>query len=385
MIRIIIFLFIVLFIYSCTQNNDNIITKHKSSVLIKNKTSIDYAKGFDIEYFNNYKLITVYNPWDSNAVYWQYYIYKDSTEINNVKAGKVFNIKSKLEKTIALSGAQIAFLDKLNLLNKISAVSDSKYIFNRNILNKVKNERVEEVGDVMNLNYEKIIFMSPDIVFATGWDKFNNSLDKISKLNIPIAYVIEWQENTPLARAEWIKFIAAFYDKEELADSVFNSIVDNYNDLKNKAKTIKDKPTILHGNMQGDSWYVPGGKSYVANIYKDAGLNYLWSNNTSKGSVPFSFEDVYLRGLNADFWFTNEAFTSNNNFIVTDERYRLFSAYKNNKIFANTVRITKFGGNDYWESGVINPDIILRDIISLVHPNLIDDGGFYYKQLMVEE
>ena len=385
MIRTIIFLFTIILISSCTLNNETKNDNVENEIPLKSKISIDYAKGFNIEYFDNYKLITVYNPWNNNNIYWQYYIYKDSTEIKNAKNKNVFNLKSSLNSTIALSGTQIAFFDKINLLNKISAVSDSKYIYNKEILKKVKAGSVTEVGDVMNLNYEKIIFQSPDIIFATGWDKFNNSLDKISELGIPVAYVIEWQENTPLARAEWIKFIAAFYNKEELADSIFSSIVENYNGLKSKTQNIENKPTILHGSLQGDSWYVPGGNSYVANIYKDAGVNYLWHKNTSTGSIPLSFEDIFIKGSEADFWFTNEISTSNNLFVVTDERYKLFSAYKNNKIYANTNRITEFGGNDYWESGVINPDKILEDIISIIHPSLIENNdGVYYKQLNVE-
>ena len=377
--QIITILTLVIALQACNSgidktNNDSILT---DTVIVKSM-QLKYAKGFSVDYYKTYKKVTVYNPWKDNSVYWQYFIVDDSTMLKPNKNGEFYILSNTLNNALQLSGTQISMFAVIGELCNVKAIGESKYLFNKKILQNIKNGSVIELGNEQNLNTEKLITEGINVVFTTGWDKVGDNFKKLTNLGIPIIYSLDWQEQSPLARAEWIKFIACFYNKEERAEKYFNNIEKKYTELKAKAQVLKNKPTVFNGNSISGTWYVAGSESYLVQLFNDANAEYIFNDNSSKGSVPLSFETVYSQAQNADFWIAS----GNDDFTGTDERYKMFKAYKNKNIYLNNNKVNQTGGNDYWESGVIHPELQLQDFINIFYPNLLKDSSLvYYKKM----
>ena len=196
-----------------------------------------------------------------------------------------------------------------------------------------------------------------------------------------IIYNIEWQEPTLLGRAEWIKFIGAFFDKEALADSIYTEIEQRYNDSKMKALVLSYAPSIFSGQDYRGTWSLPGGKSYTAQLFRDAGASYKYSQDSTSTSIPSNIEEVLVNFNQADIWIGAQA-SSLEELGKTDSKYKLFKAYKEGNVYNTNKRINATGGNDYWESGVARPDLLLNDMIKICHPSLLSEYELtYYERL----
>ncbi len=358
-------------VYSCTNINKDIndITKIETA-------NIKYAKGFKIDYFDDYKLITLFNPWDNYSVYYKYKIFYDDVKYKSQNLQLEFSVVKN--RIVALSGSQIGFLAKLNLADSINGISKKQYIYNKSIIKNIELGKTVELGDETSLDYEKIVEIKPKIVFVTGWNKINSSFDKLVVTGIPIVYMLEWQEQNPLGRAEWIKFIAAFFNKEQEADSLFSEVEKNYLKIKEYKNITKKKPTVLHGSLIAGTWYVPGGDSYIANLYADAGANYIWKNIKKTGSIALKFESVYTKAKNVDFWFPMIDIKNTSDLNNIEKRYKLFNPYYTHKIFLSNKRRNFLGGNDYWESGVANPDIIIKDLNNIFYKDSVKNEELFF-------
>jgi iron complex transport system substrate-binding protein len=196
-----------------------------------------------------------------------------------------------------------------------------------------------------------------------------------------VAINAEYMEDTPLGRSEWLKFTALFFNKEEEAEKIFAKIAKKYEDIATKAKAVKNRPTVFLGfNFKG-TWYTPGGNSYVAKYLADAGANYLWSEDKSSGSLPISFEAVFERAANADYWLNlRQSWNSLKDVVTEDNRYGDFHAFKKGNLYNNNARLSANGGNDYWQSGISNPDVVLSDLIKIFHPEILPNYNLFYYQ-----
>ena len=207
-------------------------------------------------------------------------------------------------------------------------------------------------------------------------------INKLEELNISTVLVGEYLEETPLAKMEWVKFMAAFYKKENKALTMFDSVSNNYNNLVSRTENISVKPKVLLGIPWRGAWYISGSNSYIARLIKDAGGNYLWSDLNYKDSQPLSLESVFEKAFMADFWLNTGAVNNISDIIKVDERFRELPPLKNEKVFNNNNKTNNFGGNAYYSTGVIEPDIVLSDIIYILHPEILPDHNLkYYKQM----
>jgi iron complex transport system substrate-binding protein len=205
---------------------------------------------------------------------------------------------------------------------------------------------------------------------------------KLLEAEVKVAMNSEYMETSPLGRAEWIKFIAMFFNREADADAIFGEMAQQYEALAAEAAGVTEKPTVFTGAPYGDTWYMPGGGSYVAKYLSDAGAEYLWADDESTGSIPLDFESVYERAADADYWLNTSSWMSIDDALAADARYGEFAALKNGMMYNNNARVNENGGNDYWESGVDNPHLVLADLIKILHPDLVPDHEFvYYRQL----
>jgi iron complex transport system substrate-binding protein len=266
----------------------------------------------------------------------------------------------------------------------ISGVSGSGFIFANSLIEKVEKGLIEDVGYETNLNKELILKISPDLIMMYGiGSESAGYVGKIKELGVKVVFNADYLETDPLSKAEWIKLFGALYCKEDIADSIFKSEVETYNKLKSYiSQNISYRPEVLLGLPFKDTWYVSPGNSFISKLIRDAGGNYLWQNTESSISMPFGIENVYLDALTADYWLNIGSVNTKDEISMVDQRLKDLPCFKNGNLYNNNKRITVNGGNDYWESGSIYPHVILKDIASILHPDLfIDNELFFYREI----
>jgi iron complex transport system substrate-binding protein len=213
----------------------------------------------------------------------------------------------------------------------------------------------------------------------SGYNQNDPYALRVSQAGIPVVFNNEWMETSLLARAEWIKFIAAFYDKESLADSVFSDIAFRYNDIKAKALNVKDKPKIMAGSNFRGTWYMPSGHNFMGKLFADAGADYFYANDTTAGSLPLNVETVLKNFSATDIWL-NCNFNSLEELIKADTKHALFLPVKLNKVYNFNKRLLPSTANDFWESAVARPDLLLSDVIAILHPDLLPQYQLVYAE-----
>jgi iron complex transport system substrate-binding protein len=232
------------------------------------------------------------------------------------------------------------------------------------------------------MNGEMVIALKPDLVIGFSINNQNNAYHMLERAGIPVVYNGDWTEETPLGKAEWIKFFAPFFGHEKKADSLFNTIASSYKAAKSIAEKADYSPTILSGALYKDVWYLPGGSSWAAQFLKDANTRYLWEASKDTGSLSLSLESVLERGRNADFWISPSQFTSYEQLKGANRHYSQFKAYQKKKVFTFAATRGETGGLLYYELGPNRPDLILKDLIRIFHPELLPQHEpFFFKPL----
>ena len=359
-------LFLSIILVSCKEktNSKSTINKHKQ------KSEIKYAKGFDIQRFNNSSKLIIKSPYPKATQHIEYIITTNNNSSAMYPKGTL--IKTPLKSVVVTSTTHIPMLELLGVENTLVGFPHTKYISSKKTRKLIANNTIQEVGVKAALNTEILLDLKPDAVIGFSMSKTNKSLNLIEKSGIPTILNGDWLEETPLGRAEWIKFFGILYDKEKEADSIFNIIEKNYLEAKRIASKAKKSPSILSGAiMSKDIWNLPAGESFVAQFLTDANTNYLWKDSKGKGSLSISFESVLDKGKNAEIWIAPGYFSTKKQMLARNKNYQTFAAYKNNQLytFANTTGET--GGITYFELGPTRPDLVLKDIIKIVHPELL--------------
>jgi len=372
------FVFFILISNSgCTHRNQGQKDSDRSNAF--KELPIKYAKGFTIRKVNNSFLLSVQNPWQGarNIVYRYLLVPRGENVPEGIDDVQI--IRTPVKKIICMSTTYIAMIDLLGETETIKGISGSSLVNNKQVRKMLKNGAIRDVGYDQGLNFEEIIGLNPDLLMTYGVSGNHiSSVHKLENSGVKVVYNAEYLENTPLGKAEWIKFIGAFYGKEEIAASYFDSIADLYNNLKELTSSVKEKPVVLTGLPWKESWYVPGGKSFMANFIKDAGGNYLWRDDDSRESFPLDLEAVFNKGMQTDVWINTGSAGSLKEIADVDDRLTNLGPFRKMEIYNNNARLNQFGGNDYWESGVINPQKILRDLIKIFHPDLLPEHHLYY-------
>jgi iron complex transport system substrate-binding protein len=381
--------FIVTFIISCHQQ-PNISTSSTDKSCIKNynpnqdyfpnKTNLTHAKGFNVEYHKNYKIITIKQPWKNAKTGLQYVLVQCGTPTpQGFPNSQIITVP--VNSIIALSTTHLPHLAKLGQVNKLVAVSDVERVNTKEVVDKIKAGKIASVGSNTTVNVERIIELNPELITTFGTGTQTDSYPKLLEAGLKVAINAEYMEDTPLGRSEWLKYTALFFNQEQKAQQIFSEVANKYESIAAKAKSVKQRPTAFLGfNFKG-TWYMPAGKSYAAKYLYDAGANYLWSGDKSDGSLPLSFEAVVEGAMNADYWLNlSQSWQGLKDALAEDSRYGDFKAVKNGNLFNNNARLNTNGGNDYWEGGVSNPDVVLSDLIKIFHPEILPNHQLVYYQ-----
>jgi iron complex transport system substrate-binding protein len=288
-----------------------------------------------------------------------------------------------VSRVICLSTTHIGFISFLNETSSIIGVSGKNFVANDSLQAKIKNDQLSDVGYDENLNFELILKLRPDVVFAYGVSgSITNTLRKLNEMGIPTILIAEYLEEEPLAKMEWVKVFGALYGQSSMADEKFDTADSKYQQLRHLAAGTKNKPSVLLGLPWRGNWFISGGKSYVARLVEDAGGEYIFKELDFKDSRPVALEQVYERAMDADFWLNTGDALSKKDLFSVDSRFQNLPCIKKDKIFNNNSRITAAGGNDIFESGVAEPEIILADLIYILHPQLLPSHQLkYYRKL----
>lgn len=335
---------------------------------ITSSGSTHYAKGFSIESIDDYKKIQVIDP--KSGTIWATYYLVASDSICTPQDG--VRVRVPLKSISITSATHTEFLVLLDQVATIDGACSPHLIYNELIREAYQAGRISNLGDDFNINVEVILKNHPDALLLSSFGQQDESIKRIESAGIPILYNNEWMEESALGRAEWIKFIAAFYKREEQGDSIFNQIVQAYNQVKELTAHIEKRPSVFVGSTFKGTWYVSGGNSYMGNLLADAHTDYLYAKDNSSGSLSLSFETALHSFVNADVWL-NAPVATFTELYAMDKRHRLFKAAKNGEVYAFFARTKTGGANDFWESGVAHPDLVLKDLIWAVHPGILPD------------
>lgn len=372
------FFFILIFILACsTQPNKDV------EVVDKKEVKLKHATNFGITTEGTHKIVTINKPHSNATTPLKYRLIPKKEKQENVRLTyKETIIYTPIDKFVCTSTTHLAPLEMLGSEDKLIGFPSTQYISSSSIREQVEQGKTIELGKDSDINIELLMNLSPELVMVYSLSGDYSKLSPITNAGISMVINAEFLEETPLGRAEWIKFMSVFFDREKEADSIFNAIEKNYLRLTDAVQALDDKPTIMSGVVYGDTWFVPGGKSWAAKFFNDAGGDFLWSDNETIGSLQLSFEAVYEKAQNASLWIGAANYYSLNELEEQDNRYSNFNAFKKGDVFTYNARAMVNGGNDYFESGFSRPDLVLNDLVKIIHPELETDHElFYFRKL----
>lgn len=359
---------------SCNKSkNKNSKSENKNSIV----SIIKYAKGFDIQIFDHYKKLIIKSPYPDAENYQEFILLtKNSTEKIDSKQLNTLNIP--LEKIVATSTTHIPMLELIDEQKSLIGFPHSDYISSPKTRELIKSGHVKEVGNEQDFNTEILIDLQPDALIGFSMGNSTKMYNIIDKNGIPVIYNGDWLEETPLGRAEWIKLFGVLFDKDKLADSIFNNIETKYLEAKKIAAKSKNKPSILTGVLYKDKWNLPAGESFTAQLLKDANTNYLWANSKGQGSLILSFESVFEKAKNADFWIGSGYFTTLEGLAEANNHYTEFEPFKEENVYTFSNKRGETGGVLYFELAPVQPHIVLKDLIKVTHPELLVNYQPYF-------
>ena len=339
-----------------------------------------FTSNFRIQSIENSEnvMISSLNPWqDAENVVSRLLIVRDSVIPHNLD---IQILKGNAQRIICMSSTHIAMIDALDKTERIVGVSGFQYISNPKIISR--SDIIPDVGYEGNIDYEAIIKAKPDLILLFSINGASAMEAKLKELGIPYIYIGDYLEENPLGKAEWIVAISEILGIREKGIEKFNSIVHNYTHLKHLVDSVVlESPKVMVNAPFLDSWFMPSTKSYIATMIKDAGGEYIYRKNTGNASNPIDLEEALKLVSEADYWINIGTVNSIEELKVACPAFLSAECVKQGRLYNNNHISSPGGGNDCYESGVVNPDLILKDMIKIFHPQLIEENFTYYHKL----
>jgi iron complex transport system substrate-binding protein len=377
---VLLLVFLSILLVSCTGKT----TKNTDDPKTAERPIISYAKRLIIEKMDGYSQVSVLNPWQGarNIAQKIYLIPEGGIIPSFIDTSDVILVPVK--KIVCMSTTHLSMISALDEERSVVGFSGTRFIYAIDLIRNVDKGDIREIGYDDNLNKEMILKLDPDLVMVYGiGSESAGYIAKLKEMGVKVVYNADYLETDPLGKAEWIKFMGALYSREAMADSIFGIIENEYNKLKSFiSANITGRPSVMLGLPFKDTWYISPGNSYISTLIADAGGEYLWQNTESSVSMPTGLENVFLKALAADYWLNAGSANSLEEIVSIDKRLARLLSFKSGNVFNNNKRTNAGGGNDYWERGCLNPQIILKDIASILHPGLFPSAElYYYKKL----
>lgn len=370
----IIFLYAFLVFTSCKNE------KHSLSSTAKSKgesIEISYAQGFSIIDYGNYKIIEVTNPWPEAGKTFRYALVKDKEHFTSEEKFDAV-VQVPVKNLIVTSTTHIPSLDMLGESDKLIAFPNLSYISSENTRKRIAEGKITDIGNNESINTENVIDLQPDVMIGFAVTGNNKTYETLQRAGVPIVFNGDWTEQNPLGKAEWIKFFGAFFDKIDEAKALFSEIETEYNVVKELAQTAENSTTVLSGALWKDIWYLPEGKSWGAQFIADANGSYLWADSNGTGSIALNVETVIEKAQHADFWIGPGQFTNYKQLEDASKAYTQFDAFRNKKAYSFSSLKGDTGGVIYFELAPNRPDLVLKDLVKILHPDLLPDYELYF-------
>ncbi|NDV81994.1 ABC transporter substrate-binding protein [Bacteroides sp. 51] len=341
-----------------------------------------YAEGFTVTYTPTARLIDIRDPQQESAQSFHYALVPRGGEVPRAGSKDIPEgytvIETPVRSAICMTSLQLSNFIKLDARDRVVGITSTRHLFDKEMNRRLKEGKTAKIGIEGNFDSEVIMSIEPDVIFISPFKR--GGYDVLHDVDIPLVPHLGYKEMSPLGQAEWIKFIGMFIGKEELANSLFAQIEEHYNELKTLAARQENRPVVFSGEMRGGNWYAVGGKSFLAQIFKDAGGDYFMKDDERSGGVTLDFETVYSQAVNADYWrivnshngeFTYDALKSE------DSRYADFKAFRDKGIIYCNMRQKPF-----YETMPVEPELVLSDFIHVFHPGLLPDYVPHYYELL---
>ncbi len=309
---------------------------------------------------------------------------KDSQSLR-IKSGKfefyIPNSKLPLKKIVLLNASLVGYFTELGQEERIAGVSSPEYIYSEKVLSLIKEGKIADVGNEQKYNVEKILALKPDAVITNHIASFDNTYDLLKKNGIEVIFLDEYLEQNPLEKSKYLLLFGKLFGMDKASVARYNEIESRYDSLKNLTQKINEKPTVLANEIYGNQWFMPGGKTQLAQFVNDAGGNYILKNNAENKAVPMSFEEVFVKSAEAELWVNAGNHNTKKSLLMMNPAYQKLNVFQKGKIYTVTGR-KKNKANDFFESGVVRSDLVLKDYIKIFHPQLLpNDQLTYLKEL----
>jgi len=317
--------------------------------------------------------LTVQVPWRSSGDPERYLLVpRDAVIPESFRNHRV--VELPVRSVATLSTTYLAHLERLGVADRLVGLANFDHVCSTTVRELIDGGGLAELGENQAVNVELLIELDPDMVLGYGIGVVeDDNHPALFEAGLDVVLTTEFLEPTPLARAEWIKFIALFFQREAEAEALFSEMERRYLELQRRVRLAGQRPTVLlNADFQG-VWYLPGGQSYMATLLGDAGADYIWSDEPSATTAAYDVESVFERGARAEFWLNPGQARSLPELLSLDQRYSGFDAVSGCRVYNCTARLGPGGGNDIWETGVANPHLVLADLVRIFHPDLLPD------------
>jgi len=357
---------------SCSPNGKKSSANHSESAAIADSSTWiqpTYAKGFTVKYLENgVRLLDIQDPQDENELTYHYALVPKEHQPSDIPS-EYTPIPVPIDRTICMTLLQLSNFIALDAYDYITGITSTKNLYNEQLLSRVEDGRIVKIGQEGNFDAEIIMAANPDMIFISPFKR--GGYEVIKETGITLVPHLGYKELEPLAQAEWVKFIAMFIGKEKEANQLFSDIVSRYNDLKNKASQLENRPTVFSGEMHGGNWYAVGGKSFLAQMFADAGADYILKDDPNSGGVNIDFEKMYNLAANADYWRILNSYPGDFSYEAlkaSEPRNADFKAFKEKQIIYCNMR-----QSPYYERSPMEPDVVLQDFVFIFHPELLPE------------
>jgi iron complex transport system substrate-binding protein len=370
-------LFLVILSFSLVECKN----ESKPNVIISAKNEVRYAKGFSIQNYDGYSVVILKNPWPKATKTYTYILKeKNGTVPDSLKQNLIIPVPIKT--IVVTSTTHIPSLELLDEVNTLIGFPHCDYISSEKVRARIDAGNIKELGNNQDLNTEVLLDMQPNVIIGYGINNKNPTLDNLQKSGLKVMLNGDWNEENALGKAEWIKFFGGLYGKQKQATALFTKIEKDFLKTIRMAKMAKTTPTILAGDMFEDRWYLPRGTSWGSLLLKQANGNYLWQETSGTGSLSLSFETVFEKAKSADVWITSGQFSSLNEMTNSNPHYAEFNAFENKNVYSFSGKKGKTGGILYYELAPNRPDLVLKDLVKILHPELLPSyEPFFFEKL----
>lgn len=337
-----------------------------------------YAKGYTVKYLpDNVRLVDISDPQNEDSNTFHYALVPKGTKPTGIPADYTV-IETPIEKAICMTSLQLSNFIHLGACDHVVGITSTRHLFNKEMKERLKSGKAAKIGIEGNFDNEVIMSVNPSVIFISPFKR--GGYDAMREIGIPLVPHLGYKEMTPLGQAEWIKFIGMFIGQEAEANAKFAAIEKHYNELKELVANVKKRPVVFSGEIRGGNWYAVGGKSFLAELFRDAGADYFLKDDPRSGGVTLDFEEVYSQAESADFWRIVNSYDGTFSYDALkslDPRYADFRAFREKGIIYCNMREKAF-----YESMPMEPEVVLEDLIHAFHPDLLPDyKPTYYDRL----